>query len=366
MDLRAVYDVLSTAERLTAAIAGVVSPVPYEARELARMLRTADVRVDKRHLTVAAVEKACRALQRRGVLFGLRGSDHVVAAPLWAPWLTLEARQVDLLERLWAAFQADRSSYYWHFWEQQAQRDAAQLRYATVTGRFELVPDKTKPGSWTFLAQPGALGLLESLPERYRQMALRGCLDEAVNLAANPDPVIAACREHAHDLEPFAADIALLRVLQGASTKSRRSSNNCRRRGSQQAGPRRAHRGRGSGGDAARRRRCRVAGDRGSDRHRKGGHQEAKRVSGVGAVRAVAAVPGAGRHCVGAQPAHGAGHHRTAAAGRRADRVGGSVRRGTACRCRRGPSNRGGRAGIVPEPRCWTAGRTAGPSLAGT
>ena len=215
VDLRAVYDVLSTAERLTAAIAGVVSPVPYEARELARMLRTADVRVDKRHLTVAAVEKACRALQRRGVLFGLRGSDHVVAAPLWAPWLTLEARQVDLLERLWAAFQADRSSYYWHFWEQQAQRDAAQLRYATVTGRFELVPDKTKPGSWTFLAQPGALGLLESLPERYRQMALRGCLDEAVNLAANPDPVIAACREHAHDLEPFAADIALLRVLQG-------------------------------------------------------------------------------------------------------------------------------------------------------
>ena len=215
VDLRAVYDVLSTAERLTAAIAGVVSPVPYEARELARMLRTADVRVDKRHLTVAAVEKACRALQRRGVLFGLRGSDHVVAAPLWAPWLTLEARQVDLLERLWAAFQADRSSYYWHFWEQQAQRDAAQLRYATVTGRFELVPDKTKPGSWTFLAQPGTLGLLESLPERYRQMALRGCLDEAVNLAANPDPVIAACREHAHDLEPFAADIALLRVLQG-------------------------------------------------------------------------------------------------------------------------------------------------------
>ena len=104
VDLRAVYDVLSTAERLTAAIAGVVSPVPYEARELARMLRTADVRVDKRHLTVAAVEKACRALQRRGVLFGLRGSDHVVAAPLWAPWLTLEARQVDLLERLGPRF----------------------------------------------------------------------------------------------------------------------------------------------------------------------------------------------------------------------------------------------------------------------
>ena len=118
---------------------------------------------------------------------------------------------------------------------------------------------------------------------------------------------------------------------------------------SQQAGPRRAHRGARSGGDAARRRRGRVTGDRGSDRHRKGGHQEASRVSGVGAVRAVAAVPGAGRHCVGAQPARGVDHYRPAAAGRRADCLSGSVRCGTACRARRRARNRGGRAGIVPE-----------------
>ena len=214
-DLRAQHDVLSTVERLTALAAGVVAPVPYEARELARILRKADVRFEKRHLTVANVEHACGALLRRGVLFGLGGLDQVVAAPAWTPWLTLEARRTDLLERLWAAFEAERTPYYWHFGEQHAQREAARLRYATVTGRFDLVPATITPKSWSFLAQPDALGLLDSLPERYRETALRGCLNEAVNLAANPDPVIDACREHARDLEPLAADIALIRVLQG-------------------------------------------------------------------------------------------------------------------------------------------------------
>ena len=215
VDLQAAYDALSAEEGLTALIAGVASPVPYEARELARMLRNADVRLAKRHLSVATVEKACRALQRRAVLFSLRGTDHVVAAPGWAPWLTLEARRVDLLERLWAAFKAERGSYYWQFWEKESQRETARLRYATVTGRFELVPARIKPENWAFLAQPGALGLLDSLPERFREMALRGCLSEAVKLSASPDPVIAACGEHAEDLEPYAADIALIRVLQG-------------------------------------------------------------------------------------------------------------------------------------------------------
>ena len=214
-NLRAQYDVLSEEERLTSLVAGVVAPVSYEARELARILRTADVRCEKRHLTVATVEKACGALLRRGMLIGLHGFDQVVAAPAWAPWLTLEARRTDLLEQLWAVFEADPIPYYWHFREQQAQRDAARLRYATVTGRFDLAPATLRPKSWSFLAQPVALGLLDSLPERHLEMALRGCLNEAVNLAANPDPVIAACREHARDLEPLAADIALIRVLQG-------------------------------------------------------------------------------------------------------------------------------------------------------
>ena len=214
-DLRAQHDALAEEERLTALVAGVVGPVPYEARDLARMLRNADVRVGKRHVTVATVEQACGALLRRGVLFELRGRDQVVAAPAWAPWLTLEAQRVDLLERLWAAFQAERVPYYWHYREQQAQRDTVRLRYATVTGRFDLVSGTIEPESWAFLAQPGALALLGLLPERYREMALRGCLSEAVNLAVDPDPVIAACREHARDLEPYAADIAMIRVLQG-------------------------------------------------------------------------------------------------------------------------------------------------------
>ena len=214
-DLRAEFDALSTGEQLTALVAGVVRPVPYEAKELARMLRRADVRRQGRHLTVAQVATACTALQRRAMLIELRAQSQFVAAAQWGPWLTIEAKRIDLLERLWQAFQGEQSSYYWYLWERQAQRDAAQLRYATVTGQFDLVPRNLSAERWAFLAMPGAAGLFKTLPDRYRETALRVCLNEVINFAAFPDPVVAACREHSPDLGPFASDVALVHVLQG-------------------------------------------------------------------------------------------------------------------------------------------------------
>ena len=215
LDLRAEFDALATEEQFTALAAGVVSPVPYEAKELARMLRSAGVRRRGRHLTAAQVGTACTALQRRGMLIDVRAQSQVAAAPQWAPWLTIEAKRVDLLERLWQSFQDEQSSYYWYLWERQAQREAAQLRYATVTGQYDLVPRKLPAERWAFLAQPGAAALLETLPDGYRETALRVCLSEVINFAAFPDPIIAACREHAPDFGPFAADVALVHVLQG-------------------------------------------------------------------------------------------------------------------------------------------------------
>ena len=76
-------------------------------------------------------------------------------------------------------------------------------------------PPRSPPGNWAFLAQPGAAELLATLPEQHRDVALAGSLDQVINYAALPDPIVEACRELSSNLAPFAADIALIRILQG-------------------------------------------------------------------------------------------------------------------------------------------------------
>ena len=216
-DLKAAFQALSPEARLTALLCGVVSPLAYEPRQLARMLRSAEVRLERRPLTVAAVENACDGLKRRRLLSEYGFTSQVMAVPDWAPWLTLEARRQDLLERLWAACEKEHPSYYPHYWERPSKRELAELRYATVAGHFELVPDQVAPQSWWFLAQPGAAELLATLPEQHRDAALAASLNAVINYAAFPDPIVAACRELApgSNLVRFAADIALIRILQG-------------------------------------------------------------------------------------------------------------------------------------------------------
>ena len=69
--------------------------------------------------------------------------------------------------------------------------------------------------AWGFLAEPGAAGLLHTLPESCRDRALSGCLMRVVNAAVPPEPIIDACRELASDPSAFAAEIAFIRILQG-------------------------------------------------------------------------------------------------------------------------------------------------------
>ena len=71
------------------------------------------------------------------------------------------------------------------------------------------------PEEWAFLAEPGAAGLLHTLPESCRDRALSGCLMRVVNAAVPPEPIIDACRELASDPSAFAAEIAFVRILQG-------------------------------------------------------------------------------------------------------------------------------------------------------
>ena len=215
IDPRAVYESLSPHGRTTALVCGVVSPLPYDATELARMLRYGNFKLERRHLTVKLVQQACYELKKGGILYDVGSQSQFAAAPHWAPWLTREALRQDLLERLWDACQKVRTTYFSYYWDRPSEQMRVKLRYAAFTGRFDLIPADVSPVSWAFLAQPGAAGLLATLPEQHRDNALTGCLSEVINYAAAPDPMVATCRELAADLGRFAPDIALIRILQG-------------------------------------------------------------------------------------------------------------------------------------------------------
>ena len=83
-------------------------------------------------------------------------------------------------------------------------------------GRFtRIYGDAVGPEEWRFLTEPGAAGLLRTLPEACRDRALAGCLMRVINAAAPPEPIIEACRELGSDPSEFAAEVAFIRILQG-------------------------------------------------------------------------------------------------------------------------------------------------------
>ena len=213
IDLDAVFQSLSPSARLTALVGGVVSPLTYGTAELARMLRLADLKAGGRNVTATLVRQASDELVRNGIFDPANRDSRIMATdPQWTTWLTMEAHRIDLLDRIREAHDGAIPSYYGYG---RPGSDLMKLRCATVAGRFDLVPGTVPDSDWGFLAQPGAAGLLGTLPEQHRDAALRGCLAEVVDRAAPPEPVVAACRELGSDPERFAADIAFIRILQG-------------------------------------------------------------------------------------------------------------------------------------------------------
>lgn len=70
------------------------------------------------------------------------------------------------------------------------------LHCDTVAGR--LTPagvDTAHSKEWTFLAEPGAAGLLRALPESCRDRTFMGCLMRAIDAATPPEPIVDAYRE---------------------------------------------------------------------------------------------------------------------------------------------------------------------------
>ena len=212
-DMKAVFRTLPSSARLTALVGGVLSPLPYGAAELARMLRLSDLKAGGRSVTATLAAKAAVALERRGIAVRSgRDSRIMKIEPQWTTWLTMEAHRLDLLEPIRAAYDKANPSFYGFG---RPGSGLMELRCATVAGRFDLLPRHVEDSDWGFLAQPGAAGLLDTLPEEHRETALKGCVDEVVQRAAPPEPVVTACREFGAAPERFAVDVAFIRVLQG-------------------------------------------------------------------------------------------------------------------------------------------------------
>ena len=106
---------------------------------------------------------------------------------------------------------------YWHYYNDPA-RNSMRLRCYTVAGRFKDIeknlPD-IRADDWRFLAEPGAAGLLPTLPPKYLTPALSGCLAQVIETFAPPEPIIGACYKLAPDISLHVADLAFIRILQG-------------------------------------------------------------------------------------------------------------------------------------------------------
>ena len=212
-DLAGLFHALSPDAQAAALVHGVVHPHVHTTSEVARILRHAEVPAQGRYLTNARLRDAGRELVSSGLAYAPRRGGGLAASPHWAPWLTMEAHRAGMLDRIVAGHGQvhPRLSYF-----DDEARTAMALRCSTVAGRFwHIKGAAVEPQEWGFLAEPGAAGLLRTLPEAFRDRALEGCLMRVIQGAAAPEPIIEGCRELGSDPAAFAAHIAFIRILQG-------------------------------------------------------------------------------------------------------------------------------------------------------
>ena len=212
-DPAGLFQTLSPDAQAAALVYGVVEPHVRTTSQVALILRHADIRSQGRRLANPQLKDAARELVDRGLAYAPGRHDGLKASPHWAPWLTMEAHRAGMLDRIVAGHDHvhPRLSYY-----DDEARTAMALRCNTVAGRMAHVHGgAVEPEAWGFLAEPGAAGLLHTLPEFCRDRALSGCIMRVINAAAPPEPIIDACRELGSDPSAFAAEVAFIRILQG-------------------------------------------------------------------------------------------------------------------------------------------------------
>ena len=210
------YEAVSPVAQLVAQVYGVIYPYSATTARVTAMLASARFDSGGRRVQNTHAKAAGEELLKAKLVCHAPAKRELKAVSSWAPWLTLEAFRNRALNRIMNAFDHEQPIY-WRYYNDPA-RTAMRLRCFTVAGRFEDIeknfPD-IRADDWRFLAEPGAAGLLPTLPPKYLTPALTGCLSQVIETLAPPEPIIDACHKLAPDLSPHLTEIAFIRILQG-------------------------------------------------------------------------------------------------------------------------------------------------------
>ncbi len=209
------YEALSPAGRLVAQAYGVVSPHDLGRRNMATLLYHARFAVRGRTFTQTEFMAATREVLEAGIVYRPGSNTGLSAEPAWAPRLTIAAFEEGNLERIERQFTPAPAG---RFPRVTDADDIMRLRCHAVAGRFDqLARDLEEPEyrDWSWLSYPGAEQLLWRLPPQYVEEALADLLDLAIDAGVSSDLAVNAWRECSRDPARHAADIALIRVLEG-------------------------------------------------------------------------------------------------------------------------------------------------------
>ena len=210
------YAALAPAEKLVAQIYGVIAPQPVGVKRAQRIASQAGNPLAEKRLNEADIRSANSKLIAAGIAMRLEvaGNGGVCATPHWTVELTRHALADGRLQNILAAFEATRSGY-----GAEPSRYHILCRCFLVSGEFDQLEKLTRgdfPAHlWRLFAEPLAIDILQTLPERYRDPALDGCLRHVIDTAADPGPVVRYWQRLTGRPERHAANVAYIRILQG-------------------------------------------------------------------------------------------------------------------------------------------------------
>ena len=210
------YAALSPGARLVAQAYGVVAPHGVGVNRTANVLAQASIDLLGRSLTQADVRRANDELIDAGI--GIRPPPPnvgVAATRHWAVALAVRAQREGRLTKILNAFQTTRPGP-----GMDRYMFETLFRCYVIRGDFDnldalLEGDEGSVDEWRFLAEPVAVDVLATLPERYIDLALAACLRHAIDIGESPEPAIDACHRFTQHPDRHAADIAYIRILQG-------------------------------------------------------------------------------------------------------------------------------------------------------
>ncbi|MDE0364093.1 MAG: DEAD/DEAH box helicase [Gammaproteobacteria bacterium] len=210
------YAALAPAEKLVAQIYGVIAPQPVGVKRAQRIASQAGNPLTEKRLNEADIRSANSKLIAAGIAMRpeVAGNVGVRATPHWTVDLTRHALADGRLQNILAAYEATRSGY-----GAEPSRYHILCRCFLVSGEFDqlerLTGGDVPAHVWRLFAEPLAIHILQTLPERYRDPALAGCLRHVIDTAADPEPVFRCWQRLTGRPKRHAADVAFIRILQG-------------------------------------------------------------------------------------------------------------------------------------------------------